>query len=124
MLRIDNESRCTEAIKKREDCEQPHETRYYAGKAHGVELAQAQLIQASPALERPTGDQKSGNYKKDPYSVISAPEKNMVSCRREQMSDRRILQTNTKVDVVQDYSKNAKATKNIDARDTPFRIVD
>src|SRR5215831_14434686 len=108
MLRIDDESRRAEAIEKREEREQCYETGHYPGKAHSVELAQAQLIQTSPAFKRPTGDEESGNYKKHSHPVIPAPEENTVSCGREQMSDWRILKTDTQVDVVQNYSDDAK----------------
>src|SRR6202012_15924 len=74
VLLAHNEMRYVEAIKGAQYKQQSQQAGNDAGKAHDVKLAAIDLRKIAPALERPGGNEKSGDYKKDAHAIIAAPE--------------------------------------------------
>src|SRR5258708_24457236 len=117
MLKIHAEPGDTSPIQNDQKCEQAEKTRHDPGKPHRVKLPQTDALETSPALERPTRDQETGNYKEHADAVISAPEKCTVRRWTNHLAKRSLIEMDTQVDVMQDHGNNAEPTQDVDALD-------
>ncbi len=114
MLRVDSEARHTKAISDRENQQQPQKAGDDSRKPHGVKLPAAHGAQTSPALQRPRGDQKSGDHEEDSDSVVSVPEQDPICGRSDHLSEGALVEVNAKVDVMNYDRKDAESAQNVD----------
>src|SRR6516164_4143272 len=108
MLRIDGEVAHAGAIENGKKQQQTGQAGNDTGKAHPVELAKVDLMEAAPSLERPGGDQETGDDEEDADTVIAAPEEYAIGSRTDEVAESAFAEVDPEVDMVQDDSDDAE----------------
>ena len=114
MLRVDGEVVHAGAIKNCEKQQQANQAGNDAGKAHTVELPQTDLMEAAPSLERPGGDQKAGDHKKNTNTVITAPKEDAVGCGTDKIAETAVTKVDSEIDVMENDGDDAEPTEKVD----------
>jgi len=114
---VDDELWRAREVKDGQKQQQAYKAGHNAGKAHGVKLPDIQIPEAAPALERPAGNEKTGDHEEDAHAEVSAPEQDFVGGLAEQLAQGSFVEAYADVDVVQDDGDDAEPAKNVNARD-------
>jgi len=121
---VDHELWRAREVKDGQKQQQAKQTRNDAGKSHRVKLPDIQIPEAAPALERPAGNEKTGDHEEDAHAEVSAPEQDFVGGLAEQLAQGSFVEAYADVDVVQDDGDDAEPADNVDALNFFLRTVD